>query len=143
MSSGTEGGLVIAVDEKPHIEVLERTQGYLKLPNGRALGGQAHDYTRHGTSTLFAALDIARGEVIARHYQRRRRIEFLDFMNRILAAHYMTLLHGGNRGSNPLGDASIVNSLEQMIPEHLTNLSQTCRWTRMGLHGRRFIPRAC
>jgi transposase len=87
-----EGALVIAVDEKPHIQALERAQGYLKLPNGRAVSGRAHDYTRHGTSTLFAAFDIAKGEVIARHYaplqdKRRRRIEFLDFMNRIVAAH--------------------------------------------------------
>lgn len=81
-----DGALVIAVDEKPHIQALERAQGYLKLPNGRALGGQAHHYKRHGTSTLFAALNLANGEVVARHYKRRRRVEFLDFMNRILAA---------------------------------------------------------
>jgi transposase len=64
-----EGALVIAVDEKPHIQALERAQGYLRLPNGRALGGQAHQYTRHGTSTLFAALDIAGGAVTTRHYK--------------------------------------------------------------------------
>jgi transposase len=88
-----EGALVLAVDEKPHIQALERAQGYLKLPNGRAVGGQAHDYTRHGTSTLFAALNIANGEVMARHYKRRRRIEFLDFMNQILAAHPHREIH--------------------------------------------------
>ena len=82
-----EGALIVAVDEKPHIQALERAQGYLKLPNGRALGGGAHDYKRHGTSTLFAAFDIASGEVMAGHYKRRRRLEFLDFMNRIVAAH--------------------------------------------------------
>lgn len=82
-----DGALVLAVDEKPHIQALERAQGYLKLPNGRALSGHSHDYKRHGTSTLFAALDIANGAVIARHYNRRRRIEFLDFMNAIVAAH--------------------------------------------------------
>jgi hypothetical protein len=38
---------------------LERAQGYLKLPNGRALTGQSHDYKRHGTTTLFAALEVA------------------------------------------------------------------------------------
>jgi transposase len=81
------GALVVAVDEKPHIQALERVQGYLKLPNGRALGGQSHDYKRHGTSTLFAALDVANGEVTTRHYRRRRRVEFLDFMNRIVARH--------------------------------------------------------
>jgi transposase len=81
-----DGALVIAVDEKPHIQALERAQGYLKLANGRALSGQAHDYKRHGTSTLFAAFNVADGEVVARHYKRRRRVEFLDFMNRIVAA---------------------------------------------------------
>lgn len=82
-----DGALVIAVDEKPHIQALERAQGYLRLPNGRALGGQAHDHKRHGTSTLFAALNLVNGEVVARHYKRRRRVEFLDFMNRMVAAY--------------------------------------------------------
>lgn len=88
-----EGALVIAVDEKPHIQALERAQGYLKLPNGRALTGQAHDYRRHGTSTLFAAFDVASGEVMARHYKRRRRIEFLDFMNRVVAGNSEREIH--------------------------------------------------
>jgi transposase len=88
-----DGALVIAVDEKPHIQALERAQGYLKLPNGRALGGQSHDYKRHGTSTLFAAFDIANGKVVTRHYKRRRRVEFLDFMNRIVAAHPEREIH--------------------------------------------------
>jgi len=88
-----DGALVLAVDEKPHIQALERAQGYLKLPNGRALSGQSHDYKRHGTSTLFAALDVANGEVIARHYKRRRRIEFLDFMNAIVVPHPEREIH--------------------------------------------------
>jgi hypothetical protein len=48
-------------------------QGYLKLPNGRALTGQSHDYKRHGTTTLFAALEVATGKIIAAHSKRRRR----------------------------------------------------------------------
>jgi transposase len=79
--------LVLAVDEKPSIQALERKQGYLKLPSGRALTGQSHDYKRHGTTTLFAAFDIATGKVSGRHYSRRRRVEFLDFMNRLVAQH--------------------------------------------------------
>src|SRR3981081_3590507 len=79
--------LVLAVDEKPSIQALERKQGYLKLANGRALTGQSHDYKRHGTTKLFAAFDIATGKVSGRHYSRRRRVEFLDFMNRLLAQH--------------------------------------------------------
>ena len=83
-----EGAVVLSVDEKPHIQVLERAQGYLKLPNGRAVTGFSHEYTRHGTTTLFAAFNILTGQVAAaRHTKRRRRIEFLDFMNEILHLH--------------------------------------------------------
>jgi transposase len=78
--------IVICVDEKPSIQALERAQGYLKLPNGRALTGQSHDYKRHGTTTLFAALEVATGRIIAAHSKRRRRIEFLGFMNKVVAA---------------------------------------------------------
>jgi len=49
--------------------------------------GQSHDYKRHGTTTLFAALDLCDGKVVGRHDKRRRRIEFLDFMNKVVAAH--------------------------------------------------------
>jgi transposase len=49
--------------------------------------GQSHDYKRHGTTTLFAALDVATGKVVGRHYARRRRVEFLDFMNRVVGAY--------------------------------------------------------
>ena len=55
--------IVLCVDEKPSIQALERAQGYLKLPTGRALTGQSHDYKRHGTTTLFAALDVATGNI--------------------------------------------------------------------------------
>ena len=80
-----DNAVVLAIDEKPSIQALERAQGYLKLPNGRAMTGQSHDYKRHGTTTLFAALDLASGEVVGRHYKRRRRVEFLAFMNMIVA----------------------------------------------------------
>jgi transposase len=77
--------IVLAVDEKPAIQALERAQGYLKLPNGRALTGQAHEYQRRGTSTLFAALEVATGEIKAQHTKRRRRVEFLAFTNAVVA----------------------------------------------------------
>ena len=82
-----ENAVVLAVDEKPSIQALERSQGYLKLPNGRALIGQSHDYKRHGTTTLFAALDLESGKVVGKHYNRRRRVEFLDFMNKVVTAY--------------------------------------------------------
>ena len=77
--------IVLAVDEKPAIQALERAQGYLKLPNGRSLHGQAHEYRRRGTTTLFAALEVATGQIKAKHAKRRRRAEFLDFMNEVVA----------------------------------------------------------
>lgn len=80
-----DNALVLAVDEKPAIQALERAQGYLKLPNGRALTGFAHEYGRRGTTTLFAALDVATGQIKAKHTKRRRRAEFLDFMNDVVA----------------------------------------------------------
>ena len=88
-----ENAIVICVDEKPSIQALERAQGYLKLPNGRALTGHSHDYKRNGTSTLFAAFEVATGKVTAAHKKRRRRLEFLDFMNDIVAAYPDTAIH--------------------------------------------------
>ncbi len=81
-----EKAIVLCVDEKPSIQALERAQGYLKLANGRALTGQSHDYKRHGTTTLFAALEVATGKVLTEHSKRRRRVEFLGFMDSIVEA---------------------------------------------------------
>ena len=88
-----QNAIVVCVDEKPHIQALERAQGWLKLPNGKALTGFNHEYKRHGTTTLFAALEVATGLVQAGHYARRRRVEFLDFMNRLLAQYPDQELH--------------------------------------------------
>ena len=88
-----KNAIVLCVDEKPSIQALERAQGYLKLPNGRALTGQSHDYTRHGTSTLFAALERATGKVHAAHRRRRQRVDFLDFMNGIVKAYPRKEIH--------------------------------------------------
>ena len=64
-STPPENAIVICIDEKPSIQALERAQGYLKLPNGRALTGHSRDNKRNGTSTLFAALEVATGKVTA------------------------------------------------------------------------------
>lgn len=88
-----ENAVVLCVDEKPHIQALERAQGWLKLPNGRALTGFSHDYKRHGTTTLFAALDVVTGLVKGGHYKRRRRVEFLHFMNNIVAEYPNQEIH--------------------------------------------------
>jgi transposase len=81
-----ENAVVLSVDEKPHIQALERAQGYLKLPNGKAVTGFNHEYKRHGTTTLFAALEVLTGKVVGGHARRRRRRDFLAFMNDVVAA---------------------------------------------------------
>jgi hypothetical protein len=58
-----ENAVVLSVDEKPHIQALERAQGWLKLPNGKAFTGFNHEDKRDGTTTLFAALEVATGLV--------------------------------------------------------------------------------
>jgi len=88
-----EDAIVISVDEKPAIQALERVQGWLRLPDGQALRGFSHEYKRHGTTTLFAALEVATGMVKVGHYRRRRRREFLDFMNGVVAQYPEKELH--------------------------------------------------
>jgi transposase len=88
-----ENAVVLCVDEKPAIQALERAQGWLKLPNGKALTGFSHEYKRHGTTNLFAALETATGMVHTGQYQRRRRIEFLDFMNDVVAVYPEQEIH--------------------------------------------------
>ena len=80
-----ENAIILSVDEKPHIQALERDQGYLRLPNGKAVRGASHEYKRHGTTTLFAALNVLTGTVHGKHTDRRRREEFLAFMNEVVA----------------------------------------------------------
>lgn len=77
-----EHALVLCADEKSQIQALDRTQPGLPLKRGRA-GTMTHDYRRHGTTTLFAALNIADGTVIATCQQRHRHQEWLRFLKRI------------------------------------------------------------
>jgi transposase len=79
-----ENALVISVDEKPSIQATERAQGYLRFSDGQTYRGFSDRCKRHGTTTLFAALEVASGLVTTGHYKRRRRIEFLDFMNQLI-----------------------------------------------------------
>jgi transposase len=77
-----ERALVLSVDEKSQIQALDRTQPGLPMKKGRA-GTMTHDYKRHGTTTLFAALDVVNGTVIGECLPRHRAAEFLRFLRRI------------------------------------------------------------
>ena len=76
--------IVLSFDEKSQIQALDRTQPGLPMKKGR-LGTMTHDYKRHGTTTLFAALDVLEGKVIGRCMQRHRHQEFIRFLNTIEA----------------------------------------------------------
>src|SRR5712675_2190619 len=71
--------IVLSVDEKSQIQALDRTQPGLPMKKGRA-GTMTHDYKRHGTTTLFAALDVATGKVIGQCMKRHRHQEWLRFL---------------------------------------------------------------
>ena len=77
-----EKALVLCVDEKSQIQALDRTQPGLPMKKGRC-GTMTHDYKRNGTTTLFAALELAQGKVIGQCYARHRHQEFLKFLKRL------------------------------------------------------------
>ena len=77
-----EQAIVLCVDEKSQIQALDRTQPGLPLKKGRC-GTMTHDYKRHGTTTLFAALELLQGKVIGQCYKRHRHQEFLRFLRRL------------------------------------------------------------
>ncbi len=80
-----EKALVISVDEKPSIQALERKTGYVQTDNGKIVRGLKSTYKRHGTLNLFAALTVATGEVKTAITQLKRREEFLQFMDQVVA----------------------------------------------------------
>jgi transposase len=77
-----EHALVLCIDEKSQIQALDRTQPGLPMKKGRA-GTLTHDYRRNGTTTLFAALDVLKGQVIGRCMPQHRHQEFLRFLKAI------------------------------------------------------------
>jgi transposase len=77
--------LVLCVDEKTQIQALDRTQPMLPMRPGQ-LERRAHDYRRHGTTSLFAALDVKSGRVFGECHRRHRSIEFRQFLDTIDAS---------------------------------------------------------
>ena len=77
--------VVLSIDEKSQIQALDRTQPGLPMKKGRC-GTMTHDYQRHGTTTLFAVLNVLDGKVIGRCMQRHRHQEFIRFLNAVEAS---------------------------------------------------------
>src|SRR5262249_33358165 len=76
-----DGAIVLCVDEKTQIQALNRTQPGLPMVPGRC-GTMTHDYKRHGTTTLFAALELLQGKVIGSFQKRHRHQEFIRFLRK-------------------------------------------------------------
>jgi transposase len=87
-----EKAVVLCVDEKSQIQALDRTQPLLPMRPGQP-ERRTHDYVRHGTATLFAALDVASGEVTGRTYARHRHQEFLRFLHLVARRYPRGELH--------------------------------------------------
>ncbi len=80
-----ENALVISIDEKPSIQALERATGYVETDNGKIVRGFKSTYKRHGTLNLFAALQVATGQITSRITETKRRDDFLSFMDAVVA----------------------------------------------------------
>ena len=78
--SPPENAIVLCVDEKSQVQALNRTQKTLPMQPGHNAEQRTHDYVRHGTTTLFAALEIATGKVTGICKKRHRHQEFLAFL---------------------------------------------------------------
>jgi transposase len=118
--------IVLSADEKSQIQALERTQPGLPMKEGQC-GTRAHDYERHGTTTLFAALNILDGTVLGRCMQRHRHQEFLRFLNATEAA----------VPAGKLVHAVLDNHGTHKHPKVLAWLARHPRWT---FH---FVPTSC
>jgi transposase len=110
--------LVLSIDEKSQIQALDRTQPGLPLTRGRC-GTMTHDYIRNGTTTLFAALDVAVGKVIGRCMQRHRHQEFIRFLNAVEA----------EVPAGKLVHAIVDNYIVHKHPKVLQWLARHPRWT--------------
>ena len=79
-----ENAIVIAVDEKPTIQALERRTGYVITRNKKIMKGLQSTYKRHGTLNLFAALEIATGQIKGKVTTQKKRVDFISFMDELV-----------------------------------------------------------
>lgn len=125
------GAVVISVDEKSQIQALDRTQPMLPLRPGLP-ARQTHDYVRHGTTTLFAALEVATGRISADAcYPRHTNEEFLAFLKQVAKAHPRVKLHVicDNYGTHSHENVNAWLAKHPRITLHFTPTS--CSWLNM------------
>ena len=143
-----ENALVISVDEKPSIQAIERTTGYVETDNGKIVRGFKSTYKRHGTLNLFAALQVATGAIHTATTEKKRRVEFLEFMEHVVADFpegrdiHVVLDHYSSHKKNDAWLATHPNVLFHFTPTSASWLNQVEIWfgimSRKALRGASF-----
>lgn len=125
-----KGALVLCVDEKTQIQALDRTQATLPIKPGKA-ARMTHDYKRNGTTSLYAALEIATGEVTGTCYPQHRHQEFLAFLNQIVRAYPRRPLHVVLDNSSTHSTLEVKRWLERHKRVHFHFTPTSASWMNM------------
>jgi transposase len=125
-----KGALVLCVDEKTQIQALDRTQPTLPMKPGKAQR-MTHDYKRNGTTSLYAALEIATGEVTGACYPLHRHQEFLAFLNRLVKAYPRRPLHVVLDNSSTHSTHEVQRWLERHQRVHFHFTPTSASWMNM------------
>ena len=125
-----KGALVLCVDEKTQIQALDRTQPTLPLRPGKAQR-MTHDYKRNGTTSLYAALEIATGEVTGACYPKHRHQEFLAFLNQLVRAYPRRPLHVVLDNSSTHSTPEVERWLERHKRVHFHFTPTSASWMNM------------
>ena len=125
-----KGALVLCVDEKTQIQALDRTQPTLPIKPGKAQR-MTHDYKRNGTTSLYAALEIATGEVTGACYPQHRHQEFLTFLNQLMKAYPQRPLHVVLDNSSTHSTPEVERWLERHKRVHFHFTPTSASWMNM------------
>jgi transposase len=125
-----KGALVLCVDEKTQIQALDRTQPTLPIKPGKAQR-MTHDYKRNGTTSLYAALEIATGEVTGACYPRHTHQEFLGFLNTLVRAFPRKPLHVVLDNSSTHSTPEVKRWLERHPRVHFHFTPTSASWLNM------------
>ena len=125
-----KGAIVLSVDEKTQIQALDRTQPSLPIKPGKA-ARMTHDYKRNGTTSLYAALEIATGEVTGACYPTHTHKEFLAFLNQLVRAYPRRPLHVVLDNSSTHSTPEVTRWLERHPRVHFHFTPTSASWMNM------------
>jgi transposase len=125
-----KGALVLCIDEKTQIQALDRTQATLPIKPGKA-ARMTHDYKRNGTTSLYAALEVATGEVTGACFPKHRHQEFLAFLNALVRAYPRKPLHVVLDNSSTHSTAEVTHWLQRHKRVHFHFTPTSASWMNM------------